>query len=245
MTPLPKTLVAIATAALTMAAQADTLGQWNFNSLIPDNNTSSGTTLPSIGAGTASLVGGTTGSFSSGTANGGSSDPAATDNSGWQTTGYAAQGADARGVQFLVSTVGWQDIVLSYDLRHSNTSSRFESVWITLDGGTSFSQVASFDGNAGDTWFKQRTVDLSAISGADDNAGFGFRVLQTGDPQASGTSYLASSAGSSYASTGTWRFDMVTVNALAPVPEPGALALFAAGLGVVGSAGRRARRTSH
>ena len=103
-------------------AHADIITQWNFNGQAPGVENSP---TPSIGVGAASLVGGVTSTgFSSGTANGGSSDPALTGNFGWQTTTYAAQGTAnrSRGVQFNVSTVGKQDIVVSFDLRHSNTS---------------------------------------------------------------------------------------------------------------------------
>jgi hypothetical protein len=69
---------------------------------VADANTATGTTSPFVGAGSASLIGGITSSFASGDATGGSSDPATGDDSGWQTTTYAAQGAGnkTRGVQF-------------------------------------------------------------------------------------------------------------------------------------------------
>ena len=69
--------------------------QWNFNSVTPDGNTTTGTTTPSIGAGTAALVGGATATFATGDT---TFDPAgSTDNSGWNTTvsrpGYQQQNA--------------------------------------------------------------------------------------------------------------------------------------------------------
>jgi hypothetical protein len=237
----PLRTVALAlTLGLSATAQADVITQWNFNSTTPDSSTGTGTTLPSIGAGTASLVGGVTSSFASGASNGGSSDTAAADNSGWQTTGYAAQGTGdkSRGVQFAVSTLGFESITLSYDLRHSNTSARHELVQYSLDG-LNFVDFTTFSGAAGDTWFKNRTVDLSGIAGVADNASFAFRVVATFAP---GTSqYLPSQSSSNYGGNGTWRFDMVTVSGapVTPVPEPETYALLAAGLMIVWVVSRR------
>lgn len=216
-------------ATLACSASAATLTQWNFNSLVADGSTGTGSALPSVGSGTISLIGGVTNpGFNSGF---GSSDPAASDNSGFQTTTYAAQGAGdkSRGVQFAVSTLGFKDIVISYDLRHSNTSSRFEQVQYSVDG-TNFIDVASFDGNAGDTWFNNRSVDLGAIAGVADNANFAFRIVAMFAP---GTSaYAPSNPANNYATSGTWRFDMVTVSA-SPVPVPAALPLLASALGLI------------
>jgi PEP-CTERM motif len=220
-------------------ANADVLTQWNFNSVPVDGSTSTGSLVPSIGSGGVSTLN-VTPSFASGSANGGSSDPATVDDTGLGITGFAAQGADnkLRGLQFNVSTLGFEDIVISYDLRHSNTSSRYEQFQYSLDG-TSFTDFALFDGNAGDTWFNNRTVDLSSITGADNNASFAFRVVSAFAPSTS--QYAASNITSNYATTGTWRFDMATVSgtAIAPIPEPETYAMLLAGLALIGFSTRR------
>jgi len=227
------------------AAQATVITQWNFNSVTPDNTVGTGTIAPSIGTGTASVLSGVTSSFASGDANGGSSDPAAGDDSGWQTTGYKAQGSGNKtaGTQYLVSTAGYENIAISYDLRHSNTSSRYEQVQYTTDGVNFLDIGALFDGNAGDTWFKGRSVDLSSIAAVANNPLFGFRVVTAFAPATS--SYAASSASANYAASGTWRFDMVTVSgtAIVPtsVPVPAAAWLFGSVLiGFLGVSRRKA-----
>jgi hypothetical protein len=225
------------------AAQAATITQWNFNSPSPDANTGTGTTSPSLGAGTASVVG-VTSSFASGDASGGSTDPATGDDSGFQTTTYAAQGTGdkSRGVQFNVSTLGFEDIVVSWDQRHSNTSSRYVQFQYSTDGTTFTDFGSPFDGNAGDTWFNGRNVNLSSLLSVDNNASFAFRILATFAPGTSG--YVASNSSNNYATTGTWRFDMVTVagTAIAPVPEPASIAMLLAGLLGFGFVALRNRR---
>lgn len=235
-------LSALSTLAAVFAlgtAHADVITQWNFNSVTPDGATGTGSALPSIGNGSLSLIGGvTTPSFNSGV---GSSDPAASDNSGLQTTTYGAQGSGnaSRGLEIKVDASGFEDVVFSYDLRHSNTSSRYELAQYSLDG-VNFIDYAVFDGGLGDTWFNARTIDLSNVAGADDNANLAFRVVATFAPGTSG--YLASDATKTFAGSGTWRFDMVGVSGtVATVPEPTSAAAGLAGLAAIGFLARRRR----
>ena len=217
------------------AAQSQTLTQWNFNSVPPDASTATGSLLPSVGSGTATLVG-TTGTFSSGV---GSTDPAAIDNSGWGTTGYATQGTGdrTRGVQFNVSTVGFNLIAVSWDQRLSNTAARSAQFQYSLNG-TNFNDFgAVFSGSPGDVWYNNRSVDLSSVTGVGNNANFAFRVVAAFEPLTS--AYAAATTTSTYSTAGTWRFDQVSVTA---VPEPGTYAMMLAGLAMIGfMAARRSR----
>lgn len=212
-------------------SQAVVITQWNFNSNPADGNTGTGSLDASTGFGTASTVGGTSSAFASGTSNGGSTDPAATDNSGWQTSAYAAQGTGNKtaGVQLLTSTSGYEDITVSFDVRKSNTSSRFLQFQYTTDGTTWVDFGDLLDGNAGDTWFNNNSFDLSSVSAVENNANFGLRVVAAFDPAGSG--YLSSNSASAYATSGTVRYDMFTVSGTQVVPEPATLA--ALGLGAM------------
>lgn len=216
------TIAAALAAGLANAGVSQVITQWNFNASSTD---------PSVGAGFAGLVGGVTSpGFNSGA---GSSDPTQP-GLGWQTTTYAAQGQESglRGVQFNVSTVGFESILVSWDQRHSNTSSRWVQFQYSLDG-VNFVDGDLFEATSGDTWFNGRTVDLASIAGAGNNADFAFRIVSVFGPAGG---YQASNPTSNYAAGGTWRFDMVTVSGV--IPTPGALAL----LGVTGIIGFRRRR---
>ncbi len=199
--------------------------QWTFNSPTPDSNTGTGTTNPAIGSGTASLVGGTTATFASGDASGGSSDPATGDDSAWNTTTYATQGTQdrQRSVQFAVSTVGYQNILFSFDLRHSNTAANTVALLYSTDGGASFTEATTFVANAGDAWFNNRSFDFSSIPALNDNPNVVFRVVAAFAAGSSG--YVASNPTSTYGTGGTLRFDMVTVrgdpiSSATPMPSP-------------------------
>lgn len=246
-------LALIALVAAAGSANAAVVTQFNFNSNPADANTATGITTPSTGAGSIATIGGVTNIFASGDANGGSTDPNVGDDSGFQTTSYPATSAgnETAGIRVLASTVDYTDIIVSWDQRHSNTSSRFWAFFYTVDGST-FTRLAvsasnassgngifgsngTFGGATGDTWFNNRSVNLSAIPGVNNNPNFGFRIVSSFD---GGTGYVASNPTGTYAGSGTSRFDMVTVSGTF-VPTPGAAALVGLG-GLVAARRRRA-----
>jgi hypothetical protein len=209
--------------------------QWDFNA---------SSTTPSIGSGTISLLGTATNTGYNSSA--GSSDPTQP-GLGYQTTTYPVQSATSgnAGIRMNVSTIGFSSgLEISFDLRTSNTSSRWYRVDYTTNG-TDFTlglpTRMGVNANAGDTWHNSNTVSITDPA-ALGNSNFGFRVVSVFNPNAfteanSGTNYGANAAyevarniagGSSYAG-GTWRFDMVTVSAVA-VPEPSSALLGGLGL---------------
>jgi predicted extracellular nuclease/uncharacterized protein YjiK len=191
------------------AQTAVTITQWTFEA--NDLN-------PAVGAGTASYVGGTTLSgFNSG-------DPSGTSGVAWNTTTYPAQGTNSKtaGVQFAISTVGYENITLTYAHRHSNTAANTSVVRYSTDGGATFTEAQTFTfapapSGTGDTWY-QRSVDLSAIAALDNNADVVIQIVSAFDP-GTNTQYLASRSTSSYAG-GTWRFDDVTISGVAIATSP-------------------------
>ena len=239
-------------------AHADIITQWNFNSTTPDANTGTGVSTPSVGSGSIAPIGGAANpGFNSGV---GSSDTAAADNSGFQTDSYQSQGAGSgtRGIRFNVSTVGFSGISGSFDLRTSNTSSRWYQIRYTNDGSSFInlggpSRLGASGLSVGDAWSNNITFDLSSISSVNNNSQFGLEVVSVFSPVAftensSGTNFAGNSAYESARNSasgpqsayggGTWRFDMVTVTA---VPEPSSIALLSL-VGIGGFALRRLRK---
>lgn len=196
-----KTYLALALAVLTAGLSSPAqqiVAQWNFNAQ---------SEAPSLGAGTAALVGGTTAAFASGA---GSSDPEETADSAWNTTTYPAQGAGAKtaGAEFAVSTAGFEGVQFRFDTRPSNTASRHGVVQYSTDGVTFVDGVA-FEQAGGSLWTNQVALDLSGVAAANDNAALKFRIVTDFAP---GTSeYVAANPANTYGTSGTLRFDMVTV----------------------------------
>jgi predicted extracellular nuclease len=192
-------LLLITAGKLSTANASSIIAQWTFEGDV---------TTPAQGAGTAALVGGTTATFATGNPSG----------RGWNTTNYPAQnvGNKSAGVQFAVNTTGYQDIIVSWQQRHSNTANNTTVLQASADG-IAFTDVFTFTftpaaTGTGDTWY-DRTVDLSGLPQLDNNPNALFRIVSAFDPTTG--AYRASRSTSNYATTGTWRFDNVTVSGTA------------------------------
>ena len=187
--------------------------QWNFNSNPSDGNVATGSLTPSIGLGAASSFGGLVPVFATGDNSGGSSDPATGDDSGWQAVPTPPQGSlsGQRGIEFAVSTVNFGGITVTFDTRHSGSCSRYIQAFYSLDG-TNFVPGPVYDADmGGDRWYNGRTLDLTGVAGASDNANFKFRLAPVFAPGTGG--YVPPDAAATYASGGaTLRYDMVTVS---------------------------------
>ncbi len=224
-----KAIAALALIAVTVGANAVVITQWDFEGEV---------LTPSMGAGTFAVIGGPAIEW----ATGWDRNTAATGGRAPNTRGYPAQGTGSgtAGIEVQVSTVGYMDIIVDWDHRNSNTSSSWVQFQYSVDG-TSFSSAGLlndglFSALGGDTWHAPRMVDLSSIAGVADNANFAFRVVAVFVP---GTSeYTSANPNSTYAGTGTQRFDNVTVSGNV-VPEPATVAALVAGLGVLAARRRR------
>jgi len=185
------------------------IAQWNFNSVASDTNVGTGVTSPSLGSGTATLIGGTTATFATGS----TGDLAGSDNSGWNTTSYPAATANNKtaGIQFNVSTVGKQNIIVSWDERVSNTGSKYVRLQYTTNGTTFIDFPTATAINAA-TVFESKTNNFSGFPGVNYNSTFAFRIVAEFESSAANTSnsnYVG--AAGTYGPSGTVRFDMVTV----------------------------------
>jgi len=176
-----------------------TLALWDFN----DTNAPLASPPPAVGSGAALLLNSVTSSFVTGA----SPDPGGT-NRAWNTTGYPAQGTSNQtaGVQFNVSTLGYQNILLRWNERHSSTGSKYTRLQYTADG-VAFTDLNLNAMAAADT-FVQLACDLSALPAVNNNANFAFRIVSefesSSNPNYAGTS-------GSYSTGGTIRFDLVNV----------------------------------
>lgn len=213
----------------TVSHTQTTITQWTF-----ENTFTAATPEPTTGTGSASIVGsmsgGATGNAGFGNCNASSN----TAGIGWQI-GTASPGTtnESSGVQFLVSTAGFQGIKLSFDHRLSNSATRTRRIQYTLNGttwnnldlveGTNYTRGCPNQGgvdlgridasnpvgnNAGDRW-TQVTVDFSAITGANNNPNFGVRIVAA--HYSNTGQFRQANNVNSVATGGTWRFDNVTV----------------------------------
>lgn len=171
---------------------------------------------PSTGAGTATTIGGTIGSYATG-------NPVLY---AWSTTNYPAQGINTgtAGVQFNVSTVGYRDIIINWENRNSNSAANRLRLTYTINGtdwidfnasdanATNFNDGSSVGFDAGRyttnvaDWFF-RSANFTAITGAEQNPDFAIRLVTE---YVDGIDYGGTVTG--YTTDGTIRFENVIIS---------------------------------
>jgi hypothetical protein len=223
MKSIPYTL--LLTLVLATTAAADTIVQWNFNSNPPDASSSTGTNVPSLGTGKISVIGtviqnvSATVQYSTGdTAAGPSTDPATGDDSAYHTRNYPLQGEGNKtsGIQVNVSTVGFENIVVTWDQQNSATANRYLRFQYSRDGSNFEDYVVLTKFVAG-AFVNNRTVNLGPILAANGNPNFAFRLVSEFESTATGSGtdqYVGTASG--YTANGTMRFDMLTVSGSLP-----------------------------
>ena len=212
-------------AMLTVANGAPgVIAQWNFNSRVADTTATTGTTAPAFGGGNASLIGGATASYATGSA----SDTASSDNSGWNVTTFPSQGTGNKtvGAQFRISTSGQENIVIRWDQRVSNSASKYSRLQYSTNG-TAFTDFPTSIAMTAANVFEAKASDLSGIAGVRDNPLFAFRLVSEWQSTAlgSGSAQYVTASSSGYGTGGTIRLDMVTVSGTSiSLPDPVQLA---------------------
>lgn len=230
MKQIQKIILLLLFATFICVANAQTIfTQWTFesNPLLGSDATPGS----EVGQGTAAVVG----SMSApGTATGSATGCAQTTGTrAWAiTTANPGTTNESSGVEFLFSTVGYQNIIFVYDQRFSNTATRTTRIQYTLDGNTwnnfdvdanNFSSscinrsgidLGRIDisdpvgNNVSDAWVR-RSVDFSAVSDANNNPNFGVRILAAHYGNTS--EFRQANNVNNVATAGTWRFDNVSV----------------------------------
>jgi hypothetical protein len=203
-------------------ASAGTIAQWTFETSIP---TTAGPFAPEVGSGAALGSAGPSAVYSN-PVGPGSAESFSANN--WTVDGYW---------QFSTSTLGYDDIKVSFDAMGSNTGPKdFKIAWSTDNSTyTDFGNYALINAS----WSSQPTFvnppaahfdfDFSSVAALENQPAVYFRLIDTG---------TVSINGGTVATSGTSRVDNFTISG---VPEPTSLALL--GLASVACVGVIRRRS--
>ncbi len=218
------TAVAMTFAVATPASAAVTIAGWTFESSVP---TSAGPHAAEVGIGTATGFHASSSTVYSNPAGNGSTESFSSNN--WSVGDY---------YQFQVSTLGFQDIMVSFDHTSSNTGPRDFSVQASTDGST-FGNLGNYavlaNASPNPVWSSSMprsdiySFTFSGNTQIANQANVLFRLVAAS---------TVSANGGIVASAGTSRVDNFAVMAT-PVPEPETYAMILAGLAVVAFGARR------
>jgi predicted extracellular nuclease len=164
--------------------------KWSFDnsSNTPDSGT--GSFLPVGGTAFTSYV---SGNPSSGKAYGTNSYPSQSSNN------------EKAGIKIKIPSTGFNNLSLKFEQYNSNTASKKTVVLVSADD-VNFTKVDSLIASSGVVW-SSKTIDLSSYSFLNNKSEIQILLVSS----FIGSSYVASGSTSSYATTGTWRFDNVAV----------------------------------
>jgi hypothetical protein len=217
----------LATAAIAISAAQTQLVFWNFNESNPLDETAMLTPEAGVFASQAQLSIALAEFRFNNNNTGFAGSPLDPANPDWalQTTSYPAQGQNSgqAGIVVSVPTTGYKDIVVKFDVRWSNTASKFIAVEYTTDGGQNWNRVRTLEARRGDRWHGDTEasggynsivqIDLSSDANVNNNAQFAFRVVTIFDP-ATGqytAANISQNQNASYSPQGTLRYDLIEV----------------------------------
>ena len=199
--------------AFHLSVNAAVLISWNFNSTLPDNDPATGVTLPALGEGELSFIGGTTNLL--GEVGGGSpSDPEENDNTQLRITRPPAQGSNNKGsgIQLEFSSRGFEKLRLSWSQYNSATASRYWRVLFATDGVNWTEHTVVTQTNSG-TWLHHSVIFQEFPTLNDADTVF-IRIVSEFESTATANGvdeYRAVRDDSNYSTAGSWWIDSLTV----------------------------------